>query len=115
MLAGGQRDGLLERATLVIGLDGRDIGLASAVEGGEEGRGQTLDWVAVLNGAGGVEGSLARQVALAALFALGGAVGVKMAGGECLGFLALGEGGALDEWLERCSERDGRGCWPETY
>lgn len=60
----------------------------------------------MLDFAGCVEGGLAREIALAALFALGGAVRIDIAGGEVLGFLALGEGGALDEGLERCGERD---------
>lgn len=68
----------------------------------------------MLDGAGSVEGGLAREVALAALFALGGAVGVDVARGEGLGFVAEGEGGALDQGLEGCGEGDGwRGA--ETY
>lgn len=105
MLAGRQRDGLLERTALVVGLDGRDICLAGAIEGGQKRGRYALDWVSVLGGAGCVEGGLACEIALATLFALGGAVGVEMAVGEGLGFFTLGESGALDEGLEGCGER----------
>lgn len=114
MLAGRQRLRLLERAALVILFDSREGGLTGRVQRGEERRGEAFDRIAVLDGAGGVEGALAGEVALAALLALGVAVGV-LARGEGSEFLALSEGGALDEGLEGRGKGDGGGCWAEAH